>query len=136
MSGKSGPQLVATATTLLYGVVMPETTSFGDWLRPALPLLLLRLLIDEPGHGYGLVEKLRPAGISARGTTVYPHLSKLQDAGYITSHWQTPETGPARKILTITEEGKDHYRQLQAQWLDVCGILTATVTAPSTTNPS
>ncbi|CAM5307565.1 PadR family transcriptional regulator [Corynebacterium variabile] len=115
---------------------MSETMGFGEWLRPALPLLLLRLLIDEPGHGYGLVEKLRAAGISARGTTVYPHLSKLQDAGYITSHWQTPETGPARKILTITDEGKEHYRHLQAQWSDVSDILTATVTAPNTTNHS
>ncbi|WP_075814477.1 hypothetical protein [Corynebacterium sp. CNJ-954] len=30
----------------------------------------------------------------------------------MTSHWQTPETGPARKILTITDEGKEHYRRL------------------------
>lgn len=136
MSRKSSKHLVAKATTLPYGVIMSETTSFGDWLRPALPLLLLRLLIDEPGHGYGLVEKLHAAGISARGTTVYPHLSKLQDAGYITSHWQTPETGPARKILTITDEGIDHYRHLQAQWSGVRDILTATVTAPNTTNPN
>lgn len=133
---KSRLQLVAIATRPLYGVVMSETMGFGEWLRPALPLLMLRLLIDEPGHGYGLVEKLRAAGISARGTTVYPHLSKLQDAGYITSHWQTPETGPARKILTITDEGKEHYRHLQAQWSDVSDILTATVTAPNTTNHS
>lgn len=115
---------------------MSETKSFGEWLRPSLPLLLLGLLSDDPCHGYGLVEKLRAAGISARGTTVYPHLSKLQDAGYIVSHWQTPETGPARKNLTITDEGKTHYQHLQAQWSDVCDILTATVTTPSTTKPS
>lgn len=102
---------------------MSEIKGFGDWLRPSLPLLLLHLLIAEPGHGYGLVERLRATGIDVRGTTVYPHLSKLQDAGYITSHWQTPETGPARKILTITEDGRERYHQLQSQWVNVRDVM-------------
>ncbi|GAB2497347.1 Transcriptional regulator PadR-like family protein [Corynebacterium atrinae] len=108
---------------------MSDTVSLGDWLRPALPLLLLRFLMDQPGHGYGLVEKLRDSGIEARGTTVYPHLTKLQDAGYITSQWHTPEAGPARKILTVSDAGHSHYLDLEKQWLLARGLLDNTLTS-------
>lgn len=104
---------------------MSETMRFGDWLRPALPLLLLRFLAREPSHGYGLVEQLRAAGIEARGTTVYPHLTKLHEAGYLDSTWHTPDAGPARKILTLTAAGHRHREELEHQWRQVREVLSS-----------
>lgn len=126
-------KLIATEINLAYDLVMVDNKGFDDWLRPALPLLLLHLLIEQPAHGYGLVEQLRATGIEARGTTVYPHLSKLQDAGFITSHWQTPETGPARKVLTVTEAGRKQFQDLKHQWSDFRNVL-ADILAPNETD--
>ena len=63
---------------------------------------------------------------------MYPQLSKLQDAGCITSRWQTPDIGPARKVLTITETGKRHHRDLQHQWSEFNETLTAVLDALDT----
>lgn len=110
---------------------MSDTLSLGDWLRPALPLLLLKFLMDRPSHGYGLVEQLREAGIEARGTTVYPHLNKLQEAGYITSQWQTPEAGPAKKILTVSDAGRSHFRDLGRTWSAARELIDTTLNSMS-----
>ncbi|OLT52772.1 hypothetical protein BJF89_04740 [Corynebacterium sp. CNJ-954] len=109
---------------------MTEEHSFGDWIRPALPLLLLDMLSHAPSHGYGLIEQLRELGFDVRGTTVYPQLTKLQHANLVSSHWQTPETGPARKILTITSEGQRHRDTLQRQWLSLQQTLNTTLDSP------
>lgn len=90
--------------------------SVGEWFRPALPMLLLRQLAEQPMHGYGLMEGLRALGFEVKGATVYPHLNRLHDDGMIDSEWHAPESGPARKIMTITDEGREHLRGLRDQW--------------------
>ncbi|WP_454117638.1 PadR family transcriptional regulator [Microbacterium lacticum] len=95
---------------------MSSDRSLADWFRSALPLLLLRQLADGPNHGYGLIEALRSAGFEVKGATVYPHLSRLQDEGSIESEWHGPESGPARKVMTITPAGTDRLRALEEHW--------------------
>lgn len=95
-----------------------------------MPLLLLDMLSHSPSHGYGLIEQLREQGFDVRGTTVYPQLTKLQHANLVSSHWQTPETGPARKILTITEEGQGHRDALRRQWLTLQQTLNSALDSP------
>ena len=51
-----------------------------------------------------------------KGATVYPHLQRLQDEGLIEAEWHAPESGPARKVLSITPEGRERLVMLRAQW--------------------
>ncbi|MFB2586507.1 PadR family transcriptional regulator [Herbiconiux liukaitaii] len=103
----------------------------GDWVRSALPMLLLRFLAERPMHGYALMEGLRASGFDVRGATVYPHLNRLSEAGEIESRWHAPESGPARKIMTITDDGRKRLRDLQDQWAQFQNQIDAVLTSPA-----
>lgn len=70
-----------------------------------LRLVLLRLIGDQPRHGYDLIRAIeeRTGGSYAPSPgVVYPTLTMLGDMGQIE---ETPSEG-ARKIFTVTDEGR------------------------------
>ena len=72
-----------------------------------LRLVLLKLIADEPRHGYDLiraVEELTGGEYAPSPGIVYPTLTLLQDMGLIE---ETPGEGP-RKAFQITDEGRTH----------------------------
>ena len=77
---------------------------------------LLMLLHCSEGHGYELLEGLKQFGFEQNPvdlSTVYRILRGLEEQGFVTSRWDTPNTGPARRLYRITEEG-DRYL---ARWV-------------------
>ncbi|RGE21449.1 PadR family transcriptional regulator [Leucobacter sp. wl10] len=99
-----------------YDLVMKSDSSSSDWSRAAMLLLLLHHLSRAPNHGYGLMDLLRAQGFDVKGATVYPQLSKLQGEGLIRSEWHAPESGPARKVMTITPAGEARLSELLQHW--------------------
>jgi PadR family transcriptional regulator PadR len=80
------------------------------------PCLLLLLHCAE-GHGYELVEGLKEFGFDQNpvdSSTVYRILRVLEERGFVTSHWDTDSSGPARRVYRLTEQG-DRYL---AWWVD------------------
>ena len=75
-------------------------------LKGVLSLLLLSVLREEPGYGYGIVTRLKAAGFEdlAEGT-VYPALARLESAGLLQSHLEPSSNGPARKYYRTTPAG-------------------------------
>jgi DNA-binding PadR family transcriptional regulator len=57
---------------------------------------ILRLLHEEPRHGYVLAKDL-----GVRGSTIYEHLQQLEENGYISSEEQDRKT-----IYSLTEKGE------------------------------
>ncbi len=71
-------------------------------LRPC----LLLLLSERPGHGYDLVERLKPFGFDWGGPgPLYQTLRRLEEAGWVVSAWDASAAGPARRTYELTEEG-------------------------------
>ena len=72
-----------------------------------LRLVLLKLIADEPRHGYDLIraiEDLTGGEYAPSPGIVYPTLTLLQDMGLIE---EAPGEGP-RKPFQITSDGRDH----------------------------
>src|SRR5579859_7952690 len=69
---------------------------------------LLVMLKDLNLHGYEIMKALKEnfAVVSDPGT-VYRALRQLERDGYIRSWWDPKEQGPARRIYTLTDGGKD-----------------------------
>ena len=79
-----------------------------DLLHPPRFLLqpfLLLLLTEAPGHGYDLIERMRALGFERVDRSVYRILERLNDAGMVDSDWDTPDSGPARRVFSVTPEG-------------------------------
>ncbi len=73
----------------------------------ARPCLLL-LLAEAPAHGYELMERLRPFGFEVNDpATVYKTLRQMAAERLLTSDWELSDRGPARRVYTITADGRD-----------------------------
>ena len=74
--------------------------------RLLLPAAILLLLGEEPGHGYELVERLKPFGFELRGPgVVYRELRALEESGLARSRWTAPRTGPIPRVYELTPAG-------------------------------
>ncbi|MBA2467593.1 MAG: PadR family transcriptional regulator, partial [Sphingomonas sp.] len=72
-----------------------------------LRLVLLKLIADEPRHGYDLIraiEELTFGDYAPSPGVIYPTLTLLQDMGLIE---EAPAEGP-RKPFQVTEDGRKH----------------------------
>jgi DNA-binding PadR family transcriptional regulator len=72
-----------------------------------LRLVLLKLIADQPRHGYDLiraVEEMTQGSYAPSPGVVYPTLTMLQDMGLI----EEAKGEGARKIFKATKEGKAH----------------------------
>lgn len=98
---------------------MDETTNLLDSLivelkRGTLTLAALSQL-QEPQYGYSLVQKLEEKDSVIEAGTLYPLLRRLEKQGVLISEWDTQESRP-RKYYSISEKGKELYRELKAEW--------------------
>jgi len=88
----------------------------GDWFRIGrmlaqgdLKLLALALIAEKPRHGYELIKLLEEqtsGSYSPSPGVVYPTLTFLEEAGYVTA-----EIEGAKKLYTITKEGRDYLEE-------------------------
>ena len=89
----------------------------GRWrVRRFLQPCLILLLQEEDAYGYALHAKLDEFGFNLEcfdPTLVYRALKEMEDAGWVTSHWEEAKQGPQRRVYQSTQEGG---RQLE-QWM-------------------
>lgn len=88
--------------------------------KGVLEMLVLRQLFEEEKYGYQLISELKEKSeglFSLKEGTLYPILYRLEDDGYIKSHWKEP-TGreTSRKYYKITESGKGALLELNGLW--------------------
>jgi DNA-binding PadR family transcriptional regulator len=86
--------------------------SLARLLRPA----LMATLAGGPAHGYEIARRLRHMKLFTIEPPdyagVYRALNAMENEGFLVSEWDTEHHGPARKVFTLTGEG----RACLAQW--------------------
>src|SRR6201987_2971294 len=88
----------------------------GDMVRAGrmlatgdLRLIALALVAEQPRHGYEIIKVLedKTAGwYSPSPGIVYPTLTHLEEVGYVTA-----QAEGAKKLYTITDEGRAHLQE-------------------------
>lgn len=90
--------------------------SQGKQERYIQPSILLGLLLKE-SYGYELIQNIQRFGFvegQAPPGMIYRHLRQLEEDGLVSSRWETEGVGPAKRMYTITEEG----RKVLVTWTD------------------
>ncbi len=83
----------------------------GPPVRGVIPLAVLSVLQDKPAHGGEIYQSLHDKyAVDVARPVVYMLLRRMDRYGLMISSWEIPETGPARRMYTITEEGIDHLK--------------------------
>lgn len=86
----------------------------GDLLQTT----LLAYLRNWNAYGYQLAQQLQEAGLPAFDSgTVYRTLRQLEKTGMVSSFWDTSESGPARRMYSLTKAGDIFL----SGWIDVLG---------------
>ncbi|MDQ2743881.1 MAG: PadR family transcriptional regulator [Chloroflexota bacterium] len=89
----------------------------SEWLRGVLIFCVLQTLEGAPTYGYAIASALKTSGIGeVKGGTLYPLLSRLEDAGHVTTYWAEGNGGPGRKYFALTDEGRRALASYRIQW--------------------
>ena len=79
---------------------------------------LLAFLKNWNAYGYQLTQRLAEAGLPAFDSgTVYRTLRQMERTGMVSSFWDTSESGPARRMYSLTKAGE----LFLSGWIDVLG---------------
>jgi transcriptional regulator len=86
-----------------------------ELLQGTLDLLLLRILVIGPNHGWGIANRIRQTsaeGLNASQGSLYPALHRLELRGDVRSEMTASENNRRARVYTITAAGR---RRLDAE---------------------
>lgn len=100
-------------------------TSTGELLPGTLDLLLLRVLLTESMHGYGIAQRLKQISddvLRVGESSLYPALQRLLLNGWVKASWGTSENNRRARYYTLTAAGR---KQLAVERADFNQMIQA-----------
>ncbi|HYR83710.1 MAG TPA: PadR family transcriptional regulator [Terriglobia bacterium] len=97
-----------------------------ELLHGALDMLVLRTLVPEPLHGYGIAKAIRSNSNDALNIefgSLYPALKRLELRGWIASKWETSEQNRRAKYYRLTAAGKKQLQQQHSEWTEFASAI-------------
>jgi len=82
-----------------------------DLFPGALEMMVLRLLKQEPLHGYALVQRIQQASndlLRVEEGSLYPALQRLLKAKLVRAEWGVSSTNRRVRIYSLTRAGATH----------------------------
>ena len=90
-------------------------------------ILTLLALNDAPMHGYMIVQQAAYSpmfgGKKPDATGIYRALKRMEQSGLVTSRWETPEEGSAKRLFELTDKG----RMCLRRWIDALACYKLTI---------
>jgi len=85
------------------------------------------LSVIKQGEAYpsDIIEKMRAANLKILEGTLYPLLTRLKNAEFLTYRWIESNSGPPRKYFSLTEKGAAFYKELEATWNELANAVKA-----------
>ncbi|MDH7570648.1 MAG: PadR family transcriptional regulator [Armatimonadota bacterium] len=87
----------------------PCACSLGRVTRLVEPAVLFLLATGQATHGYDIVAQANELYLTDSvidAAAVYRVLRDLEEQGCVRSHWQTNGPGPARRVYSVTRQGR------------------------------
>jgi PadR family transcriptional regulator PadR len=83
------------------------------------------LSIIKLGEAYpsDIIDMMKSANLNILEGTLYPLLTRLKNAEFLTYRWVESNSGPPRKYFSLTEKGAKFYEELEATWLELAGAV-------------
>jgi PadR family transcriptional regulator PadR len=77
---------------------------------------VLAILANGDEYAPAIITELKRAEMIVVEGTLYPLLTRLKNAGYLTYRWEESLQGPPRKYYTLTEQGRIYLASLDEAW--------------------
>ncbi len=90
-----------------------------DLLPGTLDLLILRILVSDSMHGYGLAQRLKILSkdvLQVGESSLYPALQRLLLNGYVDAEWGPSDNNRKARYYTLTKAGRKHLAAEKAEF--------------------
>jgi PadR family transcriptional regulator PadR len=83
------------------------------------------LSIIKQGEAYpsDIIERMKSANLNILEGTLYPLLTRLKNAEFLTYRWIESNSGPPRKYFSLTEKGAAFYKELESTWNELANAV-------------
>jgi transcriptional regulator len=91
----------------------------SDLVQGTLDLLLLKILVLEPLHGWAISQRLTQISgevLQVSDGSLYPALHKLEQEGLITAEWRPSGNNRRAKFYSLTRLGRRQLDKETANW--------------------
>jgi PadR family transcriptional regulator PadR len=88
-------------------------------LQGTLDLLILKALSTGELHGLGVsrrVEQMTGGTFVVQPGSLFPALHRLEEAGWLSSRWDTSDNNRRAKFYTLTKAGRRQLTEETASW--------------------
>ena len=87
--------------------------------KGVLDYCVLSILLAHEAYPSDIIDRLNDANLIVVEGTLYPLLTRLQNAGLLTYRWEESKSGPPRKYYKLTEVGDKFLAELDSTWEDL-----------------
>ncbi len=95
---------------------MREDNAKIQMRKGILDYCILAILASGDSYAPAIISELKKAEMIVVEGTLYPILTRMKNAGYLTYRWEESPQGPPRKYYTLTEEGRRYLTSLDEAW--------------------
>lgn len=95
---------------------MREDNAKIQMRKGILDYCILAILASGDSYAPAIISELKKAEMIVVEGTLYPILTRMKNAGYLTYRWEESPQGPPRKYYTLTEDGKAYLASLDEAW--------------------
>ena len=103
------------------------TKSKTDLLQGTLDMLILKTLVLEPMHGWGISQRIQQISddvLQINQGSLYPALHRLEQQGWIRSSWGTSENNRQAKYYKLTKAGRRQLEDERENWNRLAAAVT------------
>lgn len=105
-----------------------------DLLQGTLDLLILRALMLEPQHGWGIAKRIHQISkgtFDVKPGSMFPALKRLEENGWIAATWGESDNGRQAKFYRLTRTGRRHLDSELENWTRIATAIGWAIKATS-----
>ena len=87
--------------------------------KGVLEFCILSIIRQGEVYPSDIVDKMKAANLNIFEGTLYPLLTRLKNAEYLTYRWIESNSGPPRKYFVMSEKGLAFYEELEKTWKEL-----------------
>ena len=117
----------------------PVEIAEAQMRKGVLELCILSIIAQGEIYPSDILKKLKTSKMIVVEGTIYPLLTRLKNAGFLSYQWKESKIGPPRKYFKITKEGKDFQTGLHKSWMTLSKAVDSSIKTkrkPSTNKTS
>jgi PadR family transcriptional regulator PadR len=91
----------------------------SDLLQGTLDLLILKSIVREPLHGWGIAKRIQLLSdevLAVQQGSLYPALHRLENQGWIEAKWRDSDLGREAKFYSLTAAGRKQLSRELESW--------------------